>query len=141
MTNAHRLSARYPRSKASVGRAREFARRFAEGAALDGTSDDLVQIVSELVANAIVHGRTARDRQVALMLDMDSDRVRVEVRDVGDGMPRKRCGERDLAVSGRGLEMVEILSSAWGVTEQVIGKTVWAEIRIAGEGGSGTCDQ
>lgn len=71
-----------------------------------------------------------RDRQVALVIDRDAERVRVEVRDVGDGMPRKPPGGEPLPVSGRGLEIVASLSEAWGVIEQVIGKTVWAELAI-----------
>lgn len=112
-----------------MGKAREFTRTFADSSGLDDMSDDLVQIVSELVTNAIVHGKTARGRQIGVAIDQDSERVRIEVRDTGDGIPRKRRGERPLAVSGWGLGIVEILSTSWGVTEQVIGKTVWAEIQ------------
>ncbi|MFM9469674.1 ATP-binding protein [Streptomyces scabiei] len=129
MSTTHRLSVRYPRTRASVGKAREFTRTFADSSGLDGMSDDLVQIVSELVTNAIVHGKTARGRQIGVAIDQDSERVRIEVRDTGDGVPRKRRDERPLAVSGWGLGIVEILSTSWGVTEQVIGKTVWAEIQ------------
>ena len=129
MNNTHRLSVRYPRTRASVGKAREFARTFADDAGLNSLSDDLEQIVSELVANAIVHGKKTRGRQVGVVIDQDSERVRIEVRDTGDGIPQKRRNERSLAVSGRGLGIVEILSTSWGVTEQVIGKTVWAEIQ------------
>ncbi|WP_405899945.1 ATP-binding protein [Streptomyces sp. NBC_00727] len=129
MSSTHRLSVRYPRVKASVGRAREFARTFIGAAGRVGLSDDLVQVVSELVANAVVHGRTARDRQVEVTLDQDSERVRIEVRDVGDGIPRMRRAVRPLAASGRGLGIVAALSASWGVTERVMGKTAWAEIR------------
>ncbi|PZT76723.1 hypothetical protein DNK56_25860 [Streptomyces sp. AC1-42W] len=95
-------------------------------------SEDLVQVVSELVANAVVHGRTARGRQVEVTIDGDAERVRVEVRDVGDGMPRMPRDRRPLAVSGRGLGIVDALSTSWGVTERVIGKTVRAEIQAEG---------
>ncbi|MFF0966293.1 ATP-binding protein [Streptomyces sp. NPDC003703] len=93
-------------------------------------SDDLTLVVSELVTNAILHGKTTRGRQVALVIDRDAKRIRVEVRDVGDGMPRQPLGGEPLPVSGRGLEIVASLSDAWGVIERVIGKTVWAELAI-----------
>ncbi|MFE0525854.1 ATP-binding protein [Streptomyces sp. LBUM 1485] len=129
MSNTDRLSVRYPRTRASVGKARDSAREFADSRGLNGVSDDVVQIVSELIANAIVHGKTSSGRRVGLTIHQYADRVRIEVRDTGDGIPRKRRDERPLAVSGRGLGIVEILSTSWGVTEQVIGKTVWAEIQ------------
>lgn len=36
---------------------------------------------------------------------------------------------------GRGLIVVDALSRTWGVRERVVGKTVWAEIPLAGPPG------
>ncbi|MFI8346199.1 ATP-binding protein [Streptomyces sp. NPDC085596] len=129
MSDIQRLSARYPKTRASVSKARHFARSFAAGIGVGGPADDLVLIVSELVTNAVRHGKTAPGRQVEVTIDHSAGRVRVEVRDTGDGMPRRRP-RVPLAVSGRGLEIVASLTEAWGVTEQVVGKTVWAELVI-----------
>ncbi|MFC9155102.1 ATP-binding protein [Streptomyces bauhiniae] len=68
--------------------------------------DDLVLVVSELVTNAVLHGKTPPGRQVEVTLDHKAGRVRVEVRDTGDGIPRRRPGV-PLAVAGRGLEIAE----------------------------------
>ncbi|MGV9338086.1 ATP-binding protein [Streptomyces sp. NPDC003688] len=126
----NRLSARYPKIRASASRAREAARSFADDIGADSLSDDLVLIVSELVTNAVLHGKTSPGRQVAVTIELDSGRIRVEVRDTGDGRPRKRSKGNPLATSGRGLEIVDVLSEAWGVTDQVVGKTVWAVLLI-----------
>nr|WP_236058432.1 ATP-binding protein [Streptomyces sabulosicollis] len=32
--------------------------------------------------------------------------------------------------SGRGLAIVDALAEAWGIRERVVGKTVWARIRL-----------
>ncbi|MFD8914987.1 ATP-binding protein [Streptomyces sp. NPDC059575] len=105
------------------------ARLFAEGIGGDGSADDLILIVSELVTSAVLHGRTTPGRQVEVTLEHSPGRVRVEVRDTGEGMPCRRP-RVPLAVSGRGLEIVDALSGTWGVAEQVVGKTVWAELVV-----------
>ncbi|MGW5335213.1 ATP-binding protein [Streptomyces bauhiniae] len=129
MTDSGRASARYPKVRASVSKARDFARLFADGIDADGLGDDLVLIVSELVTNAVIHGKTAPGRQVEVTLDHTAGRVRVEVRDTGEGTPRRRP-RIPLAVAGRGLEIVDALCEKWGVAEQVVGKTVWAELVV-----------
>ena len=45
---------------------------------------------------------------------------------------RSRCGRasrrspRDGAITGRGLHLVSVLATDWGVDVSVVGKTVWA---------------
>ncbi|MER8014517.1 ATP-binding protein [Streptomyces griseoluteus] len=129
MSATGRLSVRYPKTRASVGKARLFARLFADGIGADDLVDDLVLIVSELVTNAVLHGKTPPGRQVEVTLDHSAGRVRVEVRDTGEGVPRRRPSV-PLVVAGRGLGIVNALSGKWGVTEQVVGKTVWAELAV-----------
>jgi anti-sigma regulatory factor (Ser/Thr protein kinase) len=83
---------------------------------------DLALVVSELVTNAVVHGRGA----IALKLQRDGEIVRGEVVDEGGGFEReiRERGPDDLG--GRGLMIVESLSSRWGVYE---GTThVWFEL-------------
>jgi CheY-like chemotaxis protein len=86
--------------------------------------DDAAIVVSELVANALVHTRSACEMTVGLRDDV----LRVEVVDHGGGMPDLRDGavgdER-----GRGLVLVSILCSAWGSEPRDDGKSVWAELR------------
>jgi hypothetical protein len=55
------------------------------------------------------------------------DRVRVEVTDHGSGRPRRRRAPLQ-ATTGRGLDMVHLLASDWGVRRLARGKAVWFEL-------------
>jgi anti-sigma regulatory factor (Ser/Thr protein kinase) len=80
-------------------------------------------LTSELVTNAMQHATTAA---VSLAVDVEGGSVRVEVGD-DDPTPLKRSAGGAEAASGRGLGMVEVLATAWGVTAPVdeVGKRVW----------------
>ena len=106
-------------------------------------SDDAAIVVSELVANALVHVQSSCDLTVGLRGDV----LRIEVVDHGGGMPdlRNATGQDE---HGRGLVLVSILCTAWGSEPRDDGKSVWAELRaepsaedlrrpsVAGGGGS-----
>ena len=82
---------------------------------------------SELVTNATVHART---RIVVTVERTRAGAIRVCVRDYSAGVPRQRHYGLD-ATTGRGLRLVQSMSSAWGV-EKVDdatgnGKVVWFE--------------
>ena len=84
-------------------------------------------VVSELVANAVEHACTG----VGLTLERSRHGLRVAVRDaspVGFPGPVQRWTDSLGQVRGRGLELVESLTTAWGVDVQPDGNTVWAEI-------------
>jgi anti-sigma regulatory factor (Ser/Thr protein kinase) len=92
---------------------------------------DLVELIvlltSELVTNAVVHGRGP----VHLLLVEDGDRLRVEV---GDGEPRLPDGAAkatDSEVSGRGLMILDRFADRWGSHPRRTppGKVVWFELR------------
>lgn len=83
-------------------------------------------MVSELVSNAVVHGRG----DVILRAELAADRLRVEVRDQGDGFAHQvpRVGHEKL--HGRGLLIVDGAASRWGIAP---GSTrVWFEIDRVG---------
>jgi anti-sigma regulatory factor (Ser/Thr protein kinase) len=106
------------------------ARRAAErlfAAALDRRRlGDLALVVSELVTNAVVHGRGA----ITLRLQRDGEIARGEVVDEGGGFARQIRERGPDDVGGRGLMIVESLSSRWGVYE---GTThVWFELDPGG---------
>ena len=85
--------------------------------------DDAVLCVSELVTNALQAGCTA----VTLRLDTDDRRVRLALIDDAPGHPEpRRSGPRDL--NGRGLMIIEAISSTWGVRPADTGKEVWVEL-------------
>ncbi len=109
----------------SAGAARA-ARRFATSVAAEvGVShrlDDLAVVVSELVTNAVEHGRGP----VALEIEADpGDGVLVRVTDAGEGEPTVLPASRTRR-RGRGLALVRALADRWGVDRGPTGKTVWA---------------
>jgi anti-sigma regulatory factor (Ser/Thr protein kinase) len=110
---------RFPCKPASVTAARHFVRE-----ALHERERDLVDaaelMVSELASNALRHARS----DFEITVETAGDRVRVGVRDSGDGEPRMRSPE-PREHSGRGLRVVDALSATWGVTHQAQGKLVW----------------
>ena len=82
-----------------------------------------VLVLSELVGNAVAHGRPPIDARVRRL----ADRVVVEVADSGGRLPRRRHAGVDQE-AGRGLELVATLADRWGVRPTADGKVVWAEI-------------
>ena len=85
-------------------------------------SEDARLVVSELVTNAILHAGT----DIELNVSVRSDAVRIEVTDLGGGVPRS--GAVEGVTSGRGLPIVEALGGRWGVLQLGAGKTVWCEL-------------
>ncbi|MCW3030812.1 MAG: hypothetical protein JWM66_945 [Solirubrobacterales bacterium] len=97
--------------------------------ALEGQPQELVDVAelltSELATNAILHGASGFE----LKVEVDR-KIRVEVCDTGGGRPAVlQAGPHDR--SGRGLGLVQALSSAWGVIPSSTGKTVWYELPVA----------
>ncbi|MFI8944141.1 ATP-binding protein [Streptomyces syringium] len=85
---------------------------------------DVVVVVSELVTNAIQHGRGT----VRLRIRHTGDELRVEVTDDNAAPARMRAaGDED--VCGRGLSLVAALVHEWGVGED--GRTTWATVRVS----------
>jgi anti-sigma regulatory factor (Ser/Thr protein kinase) len=88
---------------------------------LDATAWNAAQVVSELATNATLHARS----DFELRLVLDGGCVRVEASDRVPGGLQARTYS-STATTGRGLRIVEGLSSSWGVDPTVDGKTVWA---------------
>ena len=89
--------------------------------------DSAVLLVSEMVTNVLVH----TDADALLLAEVAGEpggrRLRVEVTDSGDDLPhRRRPGE--LASSGRGLMLIELLADLWGVNPRGKGKSIWFEL-------------
>jgi hypothetical protein len=61
-------------------------------------------------------------------------RMRIEVTDTSDDLPHKRR-PGELASSGRGLMLIELLADVWGVDPRGEGKSIWFELyESSGEG-------
>ncbi len=89
----------------------------------DGASEVCVLLTSELVTNAVLYGGS----DIVLRVALDADVVRVSVHDQSPAPPVQRPSGRDDS-SGRGLALVELLSSTWGVAPNSHGKEVWFEV-------------
>ncbi|TGB02619.1 ATP-binding protein [Streptomyces sp. MZ04] len=98
-------------------------------------SEAAAQIVAELAANAVTHGRVAgRDFELRLTCEpREGGVVRVEVSDCRTESrpplnPQLPAPDEE---SGRGLLLVAALASEWGVAEREVGKTVWARLALS----------
>ncbi|MEU5613284.1 SpoIIE family protein phosphatase [Streptomyces sparsogenes] len=97
--------------------------------------ESAVLMLSEMVTNVLVH----TDGDALLVAEVSgrpgSRRLRLDVADGSDELPhRRRPGE--LASSGRGLMLMEVLADAWGVDPRGDGKCIWYELYEAGPDGA-----
>lgn len=118
-----------------VRRARHFAVDRCDLWNFGNAAGDVSLVVSELVANALVHGRSTCE----LTVGHGNGVVRVEVVDRGDGVPDLEAASAE-SEHGRGLMLVSMLCAAWGTEPRGGGKCVWAEMIVtqaAARGGSG----
>ena len=116
------------REPQAAARARSEVARVCRGLCRDPFEVALL-LTSELVTNALKHGTG----EIELVIRLD-DRLRVEVFDQASSLPI-RLAEAPLADLGRGLMLVERLSSRWGA-EYLDGfgeKRVWFELAIPGK--------
>lgn len=82
-------------------------------------------LTSELVTNAVQHGRGLIEMQMSAC----PQTVRVEVSDESPTPPR-RLDASPGHTSGRGMMLIERLASRWGVTQHPgDGKAVWFVVR------------
>jgi anti-sigma regulatory factor (Ser/Thr protein kinase) len=97
-------------------------------AALLGASllEDVRLLVTELITNALRHGRLTAGDRVSVKASVAEDVVRIEVRDPGnDGdVALREPGARG---GGYGLYLVEQLARRWGVDRRD-GTVVWCEL-------------
>jgi anti-sigma regulatory factor (Ser/Thr protein kinase) len=121
------LSLDLPRDATAASLARLAVRR-GLGEEVDSETLGRLQIVvTELVTNAVAHGEGA----IRLGLHVEDDRVTGEVVDEGGGFERDVRHHGHEAIGGRGLAIVDALTSQWGVHE---GTThVWFQVDPADE--------
>jgi anti-sigma regulatory factor (Ser/Thr protein kinase) len=113
-------------SPESAPAARVWTRDLAELWDLGDLDWALLQLVTELVTNAVLHAGTRCVLRVEH--EIGEATVRCSVTDYSPARPRRRVHSSG-ATTGRGLQMLERLSSSWGVEPSPSGKTVWFELR------------
>jgi anti-sigma regulatory factor (Ser/Thr protein kinase) len=109
----------------SVTLARRFAREAVQAAPAEA-QEVVGLMVSELASNCIRHTDSGFD----LTITQSRREIRIEATDRGSGQPKMRTpGPTD--PHGRGLQIIDMLSAAWGV-EQLPGrgKSVWFTVAL-----------
>ena len=113
------------RGPTSPKKARDFVADTVDSHVATDLLDVIVLLTSEVVTNAVLHART----QARLTVRVTKQKVRVEVVD-GDArepVPRQAHAED---TSGRGMQLVDVLSSRWGAEPLGDGKRVWFEVDV-----------
>ncbi|HVF18700.1 MAG TPA: ATP-binding protein [Mycobacteriales bacterium] len=119
------ISHRLPHEPASAGIARARVRAELGGWGTSERVEDAMLLVTELIANAVIHGKP----EICLDVDVDGSTSLLLVR-VTDGsplLPRLSDGRSP----GRGLGIVDSLADRWGVEplpDEQDGKRVWFEL-------------
>ena len=105
---------------------RRFVRSIVDGVLDEEQLATAELLTSELVTNAVLHGRG----EPVLAVEVDARRVRVAVHDDTPAVPVVRH-PGPLAASGRGMQLIEGLAARWGVEPDARGKDVWFEIELS----------
>lgn len=111
----------------AVREARRLTARLCELAGLVGdVVDTAVLLTSEVVTNAVIHGRS----EARLVVSVRPSEVLVEVGDDNSRRPVMQPQDED-ALDGRGVGLLQVAASEWGVREAPVGKVVWFVVRAA----------
>lgn len=105
--------------------ARHIVRTTLAGTADSEYTDDVVLVADELVGNAVEHAGAALD----ISLDVYDWGVAIQVRDDGEdttAVPGAPPAADEYDEGGRGLFLVDVLASTWGVQRDKKGKRVIA---------------
>lgn len=120
--------------------ARDFTREQLRAVQLDaGHVDDVISVVTELVANAITHGAgSSGARNVSLELGIWSKWTLVTVDDRDPNVYDCAAGDDPLAETGRGLLIVQALATRFWWRPRMISKTANAvilrpDVKLTGE--------
>lgn len=124
-----------PPEAASVPTARRFVRATLRALGLDGACEVAEVLVSELATNAVLHART----EFTVEVEAEDERVQILVTDGSGVVPRQRSYGPE-STTGRGIGLVDALSTSWGVERAPVGKTVWFVVPAEGDLGHGPED-
>jgi serine/threonine-protein kinase RsbW len=115
-----------PAAPAAATTARsEVTRRLAKRLTV-GVLEDVKLLLTELITNALRHGKLRADDEIGVKAEVTDGTVRIEVHDPGrNGQVAPR--NPGAGGGGYGLFLVESLTNQWGV-ERRNGTTVWAEL-------------
>ncbi len=101
------------------------------GAVPASAREDILLLVSELVANAVRHAGVGPDRFLRVELKRWSRRVRVEVTHPGHEFELDSTPPSLDAGGGWGLILVDRIADRWGIVSGAGSTCVWFELRSA----------
>lgn len=113
----------FPSDERSVAEARRFVRGELEAWGAPDLVDSAALATSELVTNAVLHAGTA----VRVSARAEAGCISVAVGDEDPQHAPRRDDGGLMAPSGRGIHLVELLASSWGVEVRESSKVVWFE--------------
>lgn len=124
------LSVRHTPASAAIAR-RNVADALQRAGLTADQAFDAALIASELVGNAVRHGRPLPSGNITVEWQLSADSYYIGVTDGGNppAVAPKDAGV--LATSGRGLMIVAALSQDWGVINNGNTTTVWAQARLS----------
>lgn len=121
------VTRRLPAASSSAPVARLFLRDLlAQWELASDTVQTAALLATELVSNATRHC----DSTMELRVSLSGPRLRVAVFDDSHRLPHNTRPGAD-GTSGRGLQLVDMLSASWGVETEDWGKAVWFELDTA----------
>ena len=112
----------------AVPAARGLLREVLAGDPLEHRLEDGELALSELVTNAVLHGRDP----LSVRFVLGEDVLRAEVEDANPVSPSFSMLDQT-AVTGRGLLLISAVSDRWGVEPSTSGKVVWFELSAHGD--------
>ena len=122
-TNYPRRSQVFPPVNSAVPAARHWAHKVLDDWGMAASDAELA--LNELISNAVVHG--SGDIRADL-IDLGSG-IRIEVHDHGGSAPRFHRRASDNYPGGRGLDIINRVSTTWGWRRpEPGGTTVWAVV-------------
>ncbi|MFN8077792.1 MAG: SpoIIE family protein phosphatase [Kineosporiaceae bacterium] len=120
----HAIRTLHPRPQAA-GEARRLVRGWLAEWGTTDVEDAALLVISEMVTNAVTHA----EGLVTVEASVDGEVLRLAVTDASHAMPRlERAGPGE--EHGRGVDLVDMLSRAWGTDPLAVGKRVWAELSL-----------
>lgn len=127
--SGRQLSATFPPHLEEVRSARQFVTAAcAEFGLTQEVCEVAVLLTSELVTNAFTHGRSA----ARVVLHSDGRCLHVEVADDNSRYPHVQALDPE-ALDGRGLQILDVAASHWGVRPDEFGKVVWFGVACPAE--------
>ena len=123
MSTSLRRTIDLPAGPTAPRAARDELRRACAGRTSTSLSEDALLVVSELVTNAVRHGR----EPISLDMYVEATQVFLGVYDVGEPFVPSLGPVEVSASGGRGLNLVDLLSTSWAVHPgRPRGKSVWS---------------